>query len=80
MTFPKSVSPFSAIGQEVNEDLFSLFGGNSLEDLHNQHLLKLTEIAMGMKILLGETPHKHAHLQDTTLLTETPLTLRLIKI
>jgi hypothetical protein len=33
-----------------------------------------------MKILLGETPHKHAHLQDTTLLAETTLNLRLIKI
>jgi hypothetical protein len=29
---------------------------------------------------LGETPHKHAHLQDTKLLAETTLNLRLIKI
>jgi hypothetical protein len=81
MTFPNSVSSFSAIGQEVNEDFFFfLVGRNSLEDLHNQHLFKLIKIAMGMNILLGETPHKHAHLQDTKLLAETTLNLRLIKI
>jgi hypothetical protein len=34
--------------------IFSLIGQNSLEDLQNQHLLKLTEIALGMKIEVNE--------------------------
>ena len=70
MTFPKNVSSFSAIGQEVNEVFFSLVCRNSLDDLHNQHLLKLTEIALGMVILSGHTPQKHVNMQDTTLLTK----------